>query len=131
MLDPGAVAIAQGMLRPAELSCPSTRTIFEAACAIGARGERADLAAVVAELRRRGHLGVCGGPYGVSLVFDAVPVRMAIEDCCAMVHEHAERRRLWRLGLRLADRAMDWTVSIESSQTFLMTSARGEAARAR
>ena len=130
LIDPDAMALVAGYLRPSDFYRDSHRVIYAAARDLYESGAPADLVTLVDELGRRGQVDAAGGVSYVSSLANQVPTAANIERYAGVVTRTATLRRLIHAAGQIAGIAYnepDAEVAIEQARGLIQRVAAASA----
>lgn len=110
IIDPEAIGLVAGLVRPDDFVSRRLRLVYEAALALHGRGIQPDYATLCDELDARGTMAAVGGIGMVTGLINRCPTSLHAAHYARLIAEAGERRRAGAAGGYALPRPGTWGV---------------------
>lgn len=114
LMDASVLPHVQHLVTAEDFTLPARGYVWTALLALYARGERPDVLTVSDEMKRAGTLAASAGPAYLMRLDMSAPLASNAVSYARQVVEAAQRRRAVTMSLETAQRAADFSVSLET-----------------
>lgn len=115
LIDPSAIVVVAGILRPDDFYRAQNAKVFAAALSLATRREPVDLVTLSGELERSGELDFVGGSAYLTSLINLTPTAVNAEHYAGLVEEAARRRALIAAASSIAGLAYDQSRDVDEA----------------